>query len=53
MTVIYMDDSIRLIKPKTQRQLDDLYQSMPTWLPGAQFDEIIATELNPLLYRRS
>lgn len=46
MTVIYMDENIRLIKPKNKHQMND----WETWCPGAQIGEVVATTLNPVLY---
>lgn len=53
MTVIYMEDGTRLMEPRTEAQLRDLQNSMPTWLPDAAFGQPIATPLNPVLYRRT
>lgn len=48
MTMIYIEDGIRLAAPKNQNQIAD----WETWMPGAQIGEAVATELNPVLYRR-
>lgn len=48
MTVIYMEDGIRVAEPKNSSQQRDL----EVWMPGAQVGEVVATELNPVLYRR-
>jgi ectoine hydroxylase-related dioxygenase (phytanoyl-CoA dioxygenase family) len=48
MTIIYIEDGIRLAAPKNQNQIAD----WETWMPGAKIGEIVATELNPVLYRR-
>ncbi len=47
MTIIYMEDGIRLMAPKNKNQQND----WDTWLPGAQIGEIVDTPLNPILYR--
>lgn len=47
MTVIYMEDGIRLIEPKTRHHSNDLQ----SWMPGALVGEIVDTPLNPVLYR--
>lgn len=47
MTIIYMEDGIRLAQPKNANQAND-WQS---WMPGACIGEPVATPLNPLLYR--
>jgi ectoine hydroxylase-related dioxygenase (phytanoyl-CoA dioxygenase family) len=46
MTIIYMDSEMRLIQPKNKNQQAD----WDGWCPGAKVGEVIATELNPLLY---
>ncbi len=48
MTIIYIEDGIRLAAPKNQNQIAD----WETWMPGARIGEVVATELNPVLYRR-
>ena len=48
MTVIYMEDGIRLAEPKNKNQIAD----HETWMPGAIVGEIVNTKLNPVLYRR-
>ena len=50
MTVIYIEDGIRLIEPASHNQKQDLEAAMPTWMPGAQYNEPVATKLNPVLY---
>lgn len=46
MTIIYMEDGIRLISPKNKNhQLD-----WDTWMPGLKVGEVAATKLNPLIY---
>ena len=47
MTVIYMEDGIRLAEPKNKSQQND----WDTWLPGAKLGEVIDTPINPVLYR--
>lgn len=46
MTVIYMDENIRLIEPKNKNQVND----RNSWCPGVQVGETIASPLNPVLY---
>ncbi len=46
MTIIYMDEDMRLIEPKNKNQKID----WETWRPGAKVGEIINTPLNPVLY---
>lgn len=46
MTIIYMEDGIRLIAPKNQNHQQD----WDAWMPGATIGEPVATPLNPLLY---
>jgi ectoine hydroxylase-related dioxygenase (phytanoyl-CoA dioxygenase family) len=45
MTVIYMEDGIKLIEPQNENQKVD----WETWLPGAEIGKVIDTELNPVL----
>lgn len=47
MTIIYIEDGIRLAAPKNKNQIAD----WETWMPGAPIGEAVATELNPVLYR--
>jgi ectoine hydroxylase-related dioxygenase (phytanoyl-CoA dioxygenase family) len=47
MTIIYMEDGIRLAAPKNKNQIAD----HQTWMPGAIVGEIVSTQLNPVLYR--
>ncbi|GAB5451556.1 MAG: phytanoyl-CoA dioxygenase family protein [Halioglobus sp.] len=47
MTVIYMEDGIRLKAPENPNQQVD----WQTWCPGARVGEPVATHLNPVLYR--
>ena len=48
MTVIYIEDGIRLIAPNSKARQND----WDTWMPGARIGEVIATPLNPVLYSR-
>jgi len=47
MTVIYIEDDIRLTEPKTKHHRADL----ATWMPGCKVGEIVATPLNPVLFK--
>src|SRR5450631_3232684 len=46
MTVIYMDEDMRLVAPKNKNQIRDIER----WCPGVQIGEIIASRLNPVIY---
>ena len=48
MTVIYMDQNMKLKNPENENQIND----WNTWCPGAKVGEIIDTPLNPVLYTR-
>ena len=48
MTIIYMDQDMRLATPKNKWQEGDWHG----WMPGAQIGEIINSPLNPVLYSR-
>ncbi len=48
MTVIYMDENIRLINPKNKNHLLD----MERWCPGVQVGEVLASPLNPVIYSK-
>lgn len=48
MTIIYMDDSMRLIEPKRKAHIND----WNSWMPGAKIGEVVDTPLNPVLYHR-
>ncbi len=48
MTVIYMDEKMRLAKPKNKNQVND----METWCPGVQIGEIVDSPLNPVIYSK-
>jgi ectoine hydroxylase-related dioxygenase (phytanoyl-CoA dioxygenase family) len=49
MTVIYMDQDMKLKNPENDNQVNDWY----TWCPGAKVGEIIQSPINPLLYTNS
>ncbi len=46
MTIIYMDEDMRLAVPKNKNQARDTQR----WCPGVQIGEVIASHLNPALY---
>jgi hypothetical protein len=46
MTVIYMEDGIRLAAPTSKARQND----WDTWMPGAKIGEVVDTALNPVLY---
>ena len=46
-TVIYMDDEMRLVKPKNRNQQAD----WEAWTPSTPIGEIMDDALNPVLYR--
>ena len=46
MTIIYMDDGMRVAPPKNANQQRD----WDRWLPGAELGEVIDTHLNPVIY---
>jgi ectoine hydroxylase-related dioxygenase (phytanoyl-CoA dioxygenase family) len=48
MTMIYMDENIRLIAPKNKNHVADTER----WCPGVQVGEVIASPLNPVLFSR-
>lgn len=48
MTIIYMEDGIKVAEPKNPNQQQD----WDRWLPGAKLNEVIDTPLNPVIYRR-
>ena len=48
MTIIYMDQSMRLKQPENEGQQND----WETWCPGTLVGEVINTALNPLIYER-
>ncbi len=46
MTVIYMDENIRLAEPRNKNHLAD----MDRWMPGLQSGDLLDSHLNPVLY---
>lgn len=46
MTMIYLEDGIRLIEPKHDHHRLD----WEMWLPGAEVGEVVDTPLNPVVY---
>ena len=46
MTIIYMDEDMRLAKPINKNQAND----HDIWCPGVQVGEIISSPLNPIIY---
>jgi ectoine hydroxylase-related dioxygenase (phytanoyl-CoA dioxygenase family) len=46
MTIIYMEDGIRLIEPRNKNHEADWKR----WMPTAKVDEIVDTPLNPVLF---
>ena len=46
MTMIYMDESMRLIAPKNKNHIADTER----WCPGVQVGDVIASPLNPVIY---
>jgi len=48
MTVIYMEDGIKLIEPRHENHRLDA----EAWIPGTKPGEVAASHLNPVLYRR-
>jgi len=49
MTMIYMDQDMRLAAPKNKNQVADVER----WCPAVQVGEFVASRLNPLLYSSS
>ena len=49
MTMIYMDQDMRLVQPKNKDQVADVAR----WCPSVKVGEIVASALNPVLYSRS
>ncbi|MEM9922070.1 MAG: phytanoyl-CoA dioxygenase family protein [Bacteroidota bacterium] len=49
MTVIYMDEQMRLKAPENPNQQND----WETWCPGAEIGEVINSPINPVLYTTS
>lgn len=46
MTIIYMDEDMRLVAPKNKNQIADVER----WCPGIQVGEVVASPLNPIIY---
>jgi len=46
MTIIYMDEDMRLKTPENENQVAD----WETWCPGAEVDQVVDTPLNPVIY---
>lgn len=46
MTVIYMEEDIKLQKPKNKNQQQD----WDTWCPGAKIGEVVNTPINPVIW---
>lgn len=46
MTIIYMDENMRLVSPKNKHQTADIER----WCPGVQVGEVVASALNPIIY---
>jgi ectoine hydroxylase-related dioxygenase (phytanoyl-CoA dioxygenase family) len=46
MTIIYMDENMRLAEPKNRNQLLDRER----WCPGVDVGEVIASPLNPVIH---
>ncbi len=46
MTMIYMDENIRLTKPANKNHIAD----MERWMPGLRAGDVLASPLNPVLY---
>ncbi|MBN9615657.1 MAG: phytanoyl-CoA dioxygenase [Acidobacteriales bacterium 59-55] len=49
MTMIYMDEKMRLAAPRNKNQIADTER----WCPGAEVGEVIASPLNPVIYSRN
>ncbi len=48
MTIIYMDQDMKLKNPENKNQIHD----WNTWCPGAKIGEIIDSTINPVLYSK-
>jgi ectoine hydroxylase-related dioxygenase (phytanoyl-CoA dioxygenase family) len=48
MTIIYMDQNMRLKQPDNQNQINDWH----TWCPNAAIGKVIDTPLNPVVYTK-
>ena len=46
MTVIYMDEAMRLVAPKNRDQVNDVER----WCPGVAVGAVIASRINPVIY---
>lgn len=46
MTIIYMDEDMRLAAPKNKNQIADIER----WCPGVQVGDVVASPLNPVIY---
>ncbi len=46
MTVIYMDEDMKLVAPKNKNQINDIER----WCPGVEVGDVVASRLNPLVY---
>lgn len=46
MTIIYMDEDIRLAAPKNKNQVADVER----WCPGVQVGDVVASPMNPVIY---
>jgi len=47
MTVIYIEDGIRLVEPTNKNQVGDI----EAWMKGTKVGDVVQTELNPVIYR--
>jgi ectoine hydroxylase-related dioxygenase (phytanoyl-CoA dioxygenase family) len=48
MTIIFMDEDMRLAKPKNKNQVVDVER----WCPGVQEGGVVASNLNPVIYSK-
>ncbi len=46
MTIIYMDEDMRLVAPTNKNQTADIER----WCPGVHVGEVVASPLNPVIY---
>lgn len=46
MTIIYMDENIRLIAPKNKNHIADIER----WAPGLKTGDVLSSPLNPVIY---
>lgn len=46
ITIIYMDEDMRLVAPKNKNQIADVER----WCPGMKIGDVIASPLNPVVY---